>query len=168
MKDGAKNLVGEAAVKDDICLEHHRKTKGGLLFLGVVLSLLFFGCGENKYAQCEQIFQIVGRVSQNGNSVSYFNDGQPEKMKRWLEAASMLEQAANQLQALHINDSKLIEYQHKLVTVYRVYSQATYNAVKARENQNFPALKSAREDAKQAGQMQQDSIQQINAYCTNL
>ena len=158
--DRVRSLVGE------LCLKHHSKN-GKLLFLGIALSLLS-GCGRAKYAQCEQIFQIANRLSQNINNLSYFNNQQPTEMKSWLEAASAIDRAANHLGALQINDSQLIEYQNKFVTVYRIYSQATYDAVKARENQNLQALKSAKDDARKAGQMQQDLIEEINAYCLNI
>ena len=138
-----------------------------ILYWGLALSLLFSGCGNNRYTQCKQIFQIAQSISQS-NSGSYFNDRQPTEMKSWLEAARMMEETADRFAALHLNDSKSIEYQHKFVTIYRIYSQATYDAVQARENKNFSALQSAKEDAVRAGQMQQDLIEQINAYCLDI
>ena len=139
----------------------------GLLFLSIMLSLLFSGCGNNKYTQCEQIFQIANRLDRDIDNFNYFENQQPTEMKSWLEAASAIDRSANHLEALHINDSELIEYQNKFVTLYRIYSQATYDAVKARENQNLQALESAKNDAQKAGQMQQDLIEQINTYCLN-
>ena len=162
MKDKDRTLIGE----DCVGLKHHSKTNRKLLFLSVVM-VFVSGCGRAKYTQCEQIFKIANRLSQNINDLSYFDDRQPT-MKNWLEAASAIDRAANHLGALQINDSQLIEYQNKFVTVYRIYSQATYDAVKARENKNLQALKSARDDAVKAGQIQQDLIEQIDAYCLNL
>ena len=163
MKDRDRNLLG----KDNVGLKHHSKTNRKLLFLGVVM-VFISGCGNNKYTQCEQIFQIANRLNQNVNNLSYFDNQQPTEMKSWLEAASTIDRAANHLEALQINDSQLIEYQNKFVTVYRIYSQATYDAVKARENKNFQALESVKNDAQKAGQMQQDLIREINAYCLNI
>ena len=163
MKGKDKNL----ASKGDIRLKYHSKHERKLLFFGVLL-VLISGCGKTRYTQCEQIFQIANHLSQNINRFSYFDNGQPTEMKSWLEAASAIDRAVNHLEALQINDSQLIEYQNKFVTVYRIYSQATYDAVKARENQNFQALESAKNDAQKAGQMQQDLIEEINAYCLNI
>lgn len=140
--------------------------KGQFCFLAV-LALLVSGCGENKFSQCEQIFRIVEGVNQSSNSVSYTNEEELTRMKTWLETASIMDRAANKIQALHVNDSDLIEYQNKLVTVYRIYFQATYDAVRARENKNLSALESARLDAQKAGKMQQDVIEDLNAYCLN-
>ena len=152
----------------EVCLKHYR-FDGKWLFLGIALSLLFSGCsGDRRYAQCEQIFQIANRLNENVNNLGYFNDRQPTEMKSWLEAARAIERAANHLEALQINDSQLIEYQNKFVTVYRIYSNATYDAVKARENRNFQALESVKNDAQKAGQMQQDLIEEINAYCLDI
>ena len=138
-----------------------------IFFWGLVLSLLFSGCIDSRYTQCEQIFQIAQSISQT-NSGSYFDNKQPTEMKSWLEAAKMLEEAANRFAALHISDRKLIEYQNKFVTIYRIYSQATYDAVKARENKDFSALQSAKDKADRAGQMQQNLIEQIDAYCLDV
>lgn len=112
-------------------------------------------------------FRIAEGVKKNSQNVSYTNQEQPTVMKSWLEAASMINQAADKIEALHINDSELIGYQNKLATVYRIYSQATFDAVQARENKNLEALKAARIDAQTAGEMQQGLIQEINAYCLN-
>jgi ABC-type enterochelin transport system substrate-binding protein len=138
-----------------------------LVLMGIVMSLLISSCGENRFTQCEQIFRIARGVKENSKNVSYTNKEQLTVMKSWLEVASMLNQAADQIEALHINDSKLIGYQNQLVTVYRIYSQATYDAVQARENKNIEALKAARIDAETAGEMQQGLIKEINAYCLN-
>lgn len=138
-----------------------------LVLMGILLSLLISSCGENRFTQCEQIFRIARGVKENSKNVSYTNKEQLTVMKSWLEVASMLNQAADQIEALHINDSELIGYQNQLVTVYRIYSQATYDAVQARENKNIEALKAARIDAETAGEMQQGLIKEINAYCLN-
>ena len=161
MKDKDKNLEDG----DNFCLNHSRDRL--LWFLGMVM-VLVSGCGKTKYSQCEQIFQVANRLNKDVNHLSYFNDRQPTQMKSWLEAANAIDRAANHLEALQINDSQLIEYRNKFVTVYRIYSQATYDAVKARENQNFQALESIKDDAQKAGQMQRDLIEEIDAYCLNI
>ena len=133
----------------------------------VVLVLLFSGCEQNKFTQCEQIFRIARGVTQTSKDVSYSHDAELTQMKIWLETASTMNRAADKILALHINDSELIGYQNQLATIYRIYSQATYDAVAARENQSLSALETARTDAQKAGVMQQDLIEEINAYCLN-
>ncbi len=139
--------------------------KGKFCLWAVASALLFSGCGENELTQCEQIYRIAQGVIQGSKEVSYTDDLELTTMKTWLEAASMMERAANQIQALHIDNVNLIEHQNKLATVYRIYSQATYNAVQARESKNLSALELARIDAQKAGKMQQEVIEELNAYC---
>lgn len=132
-----------------------------------ILALLVSSCGENRLSQCEQIFRIAKGVNQRSKNVSYTSEDKLTTMKTWLETASIMERAADKIQALHVNNGELIPYQNQLITVYRIYSQATYDAVQARENKNLSALESARLDAQKAGKMQQDVIKDLNAYCLN-
>ena len=138
-----------------------------IMAIAVLLGLLVSGCGESKLTQCEQIFKIATEVTQSSNNISYTSNEELESMGNWLEAARIMDRAANQIKELHINDSELIEYQHQLITVYRIYSQATYDAVQARENKSLEALEAARLDAQKAGQMQQSLIKDLNKYCLN-
>lgn len=139
--------------------------KSDLFWGSILLSLILSSCGQNQLSQCEQIFKIAQGVNQNSQNVSYTQDEELSEMKIWLEAANMMNTAASKIEALHINDGNLIPYQNKLVTIYRIYAQATYDAVQARENQNLPALQTARIEAKKAGEMQQDVVQYLNTYC---
>ncbi|MCC0176472.1 hypothetical protein I4641_05705 [Waterburya agarophytonicola K14] len=129
----------------------------------ILLTLLVSGCDRSKLTQCEQIFRIVSEVNHSSQNISYTED--QSSMKSWLEAASMMDKAANQIQALHVNNPQLIKHQNKLVTIYRIYSQATYDAVQARESKNLEALDLARIDAGEAGKIHQDAIKEINNYC---
>ena len=132
--------------------------------VAIALSLLS-GCGISKNTQCEQIFQIASYVSNETKSVSYSSQESLKAMKIWLQAADLMDKASAQLAALSIQDSQLIEYQARLAKVYHLYSQATYDAVNARETKNIEALKSARRDAEMAGKIRQESLAGINRYC---
>lgn len=145
-----------------------RSIKSDRYFLiTILLSLSICGCSQSKLTQCEQIFRIASEVRSSSKKVSYNNDGDLSQMKTWLEAASTMNKAANNIQALHINNSELIKYQNQLVTIYRIYSQATYDAVEARESKSLEALEFARIDAQKAGKMQQNLIKNLNNYCLN-
>ncbi len=168
MKDEGRkrNLVGNKFThSQNICLKYPSKNKVLIGFGGLILSFLFYGCQETRVSQCKPIFQIARSVAENSQNISYINNEQSVEVTSWLEAASLMDRAAAQIQALQINDSKLIEYQNKFATVYRIYAQATYDAVQARENMDLDTLKSARSDAEQAGEIQQSLLQEINAYC---
>ncbi|MFM2311140.1 MAG: hypothetical protein RLZZ04_416 [Cyanobacteriota bacterium] len=131
----------------------------------VLLSFLAVGCEENKSTQCKQIFRIAQDVKTSNQHLGNVYQQSPEIMKKWLQAANEFNQAADHLAVLEINRSELIKYQNQLITLYRIYSQATHDAVRARENQDLPALQSARQDAIKAGTIQQKLIREINAYC---
>jgi PBP1b-binding outer membrane lipoprotein LpoB len=131
-----------------------------LILAIVLLSFFAVGCEENKSTQCQQIFRIAQDVKASNQQLNNVNKQPSEIMKSWLEAGNRFNQAADNLALLEINHSELIEYQNQLITLYRIYSQATYNAVRARENHDLSALQSARQDAIKAGARQQN-----NAYC---
>ncbi|HEY9767950.1 MAG TPA: hypothetical protein V6C71_05495 [Coleofasciculaceae cyanobacterium] len=170
MKDEGRkrNVVGDKFTRrhnHHIALKYRSKTNILIVCFGLALAFVFYGCRENRVTQCKPIFQIAHSVAENSHNFSYLNNKQPVEVKSWLEAASLMNRAADQIQALHINDSKLIEYQNKFATVYRIYAQATNDAVRARENMDLSTLKSARRDAEQAGEIQQNLLREINAYC---
>ncbi len=143
----------------------HHKISYQSILVSLFLSLFAIGCQEQKVVQCEQIFQIARSVTQSSQDISYANSKQPEENQGWLKAASKLTLAADAISALKINQSQLIHYQNQLATVYRIYSQATHDAVIARENKNLEALNHARKTAIKAGLIQQNLIQEINNYC---
>ncbi|GAB4546882.1 MAG: hypothetical protein Tsb0014_41510 [Pleurocapsa sp.] len=134
--------------------------------LGVIVtSLLMTSCGDNKYSQCEQIFQIAHQVTKINQNISYTASEQPTQLKQWLEAADIMTKAAQQIKALHIDDTELIQYQNKFAKIYQTYSEATYDAVDARESRNIDALQTARDRAMAAGEIQKNLVEKINSYC---
>jgi hypothetical protein len=141
-----------------------------LILVIVLLSLLAAGCEENQSAQCEQIFRVAQDVQESNQNISKSHeqpDEESNETKNWLQAANTFSQAAEQIALLEINRSELIKYQNQLVTIYRIYSQATYDAVRARENRDLSTLQSARQDVIKAEVIQQKLIREINTYCLN-
>ena len=135
-----------------------------LIAVNIMLGLLIFGCESHKLAQCEQIFQVARRVSAD-RELNRLNQTGSTEVTNWLQTAEMMARTADRLEALNINRSKLTQYRDRLATIYRIYSQATYDAVSAREQKNLAVLKSARNDAKQAGLRQQKLVREINTFC---
>ncbi len=145
-----------------------RQKFGLCVAAGIVISSILSSCSETKYTQCEQIFQIAHQVNSEAEiikSIDSLADEIPQEMKSWLEAADLMEQAAQQIQALQINNVQLIKYQTGLANIYQIYSQATYDAVQAKESKNINALISARDRANTAGEIQQKLVREINSYC---
>lgn len=145
-----------------------RKSRKGdryLFFACVSLAIFISSCSQNSLNQCQQIFQIAREIDRSSENIARNQD--ELDLKSWLEAAQMMEIAADRIQALHIDNSDLIEHQDRLATIYRIYARSTYDAVRARENKNLQALEAARLNALQTDKMHQDSIAALNNYCLN-
>lgn len=145
--------------------ETHFQRNCQLIMVSFCLSLFVSGCEDQKTVQCEQIFQLVREVTQSNRDINYVNDRQSASEPSWLKAASRLALVADSIDALEISQSELVQDQKQLAVVYRIYSQATYDAVQARENKDLEFLQDARRNAIKAGKMQQNLIQRINSYC---
>ena len=133
--------------------------------LSIFVSLITVGCGETKYAQCEQIIQIANRVVSEKTKLIDTESSANIESKTWLQAARTIAQAAQKLENVDLQDPKLINYQTDLAQIYRIYARTTYDAVKAWENKNIKALQIAHTDAEKAGQLEEKLGSAINNYC---
>lgn len=131
-----------------------------------ILTWTMVGCNNQKYARCQEIIAIANGVAHQAQKVAESSQETTVEMKTWLQTADIMTVAANEIEAVPAKDPQLISYQGNLASVFRIYSQATYDAVKARENKNLSALKMARDNAQKAGQLNQDLVTKINNYCT--
>lgn len=131
-----------------------------------ILAWLIVGCDNQKYTQCQEMIAIANSVAHQAQKVATSSQETMVEMKTWLQTADIMTIAANEIEAVPVQDPQLIGYQGNLANVFRIYSQATYDAVKARENKNLSALKIARDNAQKAGQLNQALVTKINNYCT--
>jgi hypothetical protein len=134
-----------------------------LLPLSAIISLCLTSCGETKFAQCEKILTVVNQVADQTKPL--VNTDKPVDKIIWLQAADTMEQAANNMNSLPIADTKLQEYQTGFTKMYRDYSQATRDIIKAREDRDRLAAEAAIQKVKQAGQLEQEIGTGINQYC---
>ncbi len=133
-------------------------------YLLCLISLGLFGCDNAKYAQCQQIIEIANKANhQTQQIISQSN--QSIESKIWLEGTTIMSQAAEQINALPLDDPQLVKYQNNLVKIFSVYSQATTDAIEARENKNLKALESAVAEAQKAGLLKEEIVSGINSYC---
>ena len=137
-----------------------------------LISLGLVSCNNAKYTQCQQIIEIANQVNRQTqeiiNDSSDLREAQSDRRIEpdiWSQAATIMTQAAAQIDTLSLKDSQLVDYQNSLVEMFRLYSQATYDAIEARENKNLQALKSASESAKKAGLLKDKLEMEINSYC---
>lgn len=133
--------------------------------LSMLVSLLTTSCSDTKYIQCEQIIQIANSVVREKNKLIDNNSSVDIESKTWLRAARMINQAALRVEAINLQDPQLIKYQTDLAEVYRIYSQATYDAVRAWESKNIQELQVAHKNAAKAGQLEAKLGSVINNYC---
>lgn len=132
------------------------------LWSSLALATILSSCGQTQGTQCEQIFNIARQV--NGFAEEIADNSNKET---WLEIANLMDTSARQLKTLSIEDIELIKYKNNLAEVYQIYGGAILDAVQARENKNLAALKNARDRARSAGKLQQETVARINAYCIN-
>ncbi|MDJ0688506.1 MAG: hypothetical protein QNJ41_08345 [Xenococcaceae cyanobacterium MO_188.B32] len=137
-----------------------------ILCLSIFIGLLTVSCSDTKYAQCEQIIQIANNVVNEKTKLIDTNNSTEEiESTTWLQAARTIAQAAQKLENIELQDPKLIKYQTDLAQIYRIYSRATYDAVRAWEHKNIKALQIAHTDAERAGQLEEKLGNVINNYC---
>ncbi|MGK7892475.1 MAG: hypothetical protein AB4372_02185 [Xenococcus sp. (in: cyanobacteria)] len=133
-----------------------------IIFWGII-NVFVVACDSRKYAECQQIITLANNVTQQTQAIA---EGSSDRdLENWLEASEIMKQAATNIENLEIKDNQLVEYQAGLVDIYQIYAQATYDAVKARESRNLQALQSARDEAKNAGKVNNDLVKNINNYC---
>lgn len=136
------------------------------LIIASFLACLTIGCTNQKVSQCQDIIAIANAASNQAQKITNNSQEKVVELKTWLQAADIMTVAAKQIEALPIKDPELINYQGNLASVFRIYSQATYDAVQARENKNLSALKTAHNHAQEAGKLNQALVKKINQYCT--
>jgi hypothetical protein len=136
------------------------------LLIASFLVWLTAGCTYQKTTQCQEIIAIANEASHQAKQITYNSKEKVVAMKNWLQAANIMTMAAKQIEALPIKDPQLINYQGNLASIFRIYSQATYDAVQAREKKNLSALKMAHDSAQEAGKLNQVLVTKINDYCT--
>lgn len=134
-----------------------------LIILWGFINIFVVACESRKYTECQQMITLANKVTKQTQAIAEKSSDQD--LDNWLEASDIMEQAAENIAALELKDSQLIEYQESLTNIYRVYAQATHEAVKARENRNLSALQSAHEEANNISEVNDNLVKNINNYC---
>ncbi|HHP7229364.1 MAG TPA: hypothetical protein ACFCUY_00720 [Xenococcaceae cyanobacterium] len=136
-----------------------RKRLFGLIALALV------GCNNSKVTQCQQLITIANQVSRQTQEMINQTGDLALETQQWSQAARLMNQAAENITSLSLQDPQLREYQNSLVKMFRLYAQATDDAVQARADKNLVALKAANETAQKAGLLQEKLVSGINSYC---
>lgn len=128
-----------------------------------LLTYLLTSCAETKSFQCQKIYQIANEVTKETQSLT--KSGQEVDKKTWLLAADKIEQAADEMKNLKINDNELKNYKTLFAQVYLDYATATREIIKVWETKDRQAAKSAQEKVRKAGQLEREVGEKINTYC---
>ena len=136
-----------------------------LIILWGFVGIFVVACESRKYDECKQIITLANKVTKETQAIAEKSSDRDQDLANWLEASEIMGQAAENIAALELKDSQLIEYQGSLADIYKVYSQTTYEAVRARENRNLSALQSARQEANNISEVNNNLVKNINNYC---
>jgi hypothetical protein len=135
-----------------------------VIFMSLVCLFFTTSCGD-KLSQCQQIIQIANRVVKETKDFTLSEKPTETELTDWLQAAKIMEKAANDVKSLRINDVQLINYQADFVDLYKINSQATHEIIQARQNKDIFLAKSAQEKAKKASNLEEKLSSQFNSYC---
>lgn len=138
--------------------------RSGLAFsLSTIASLLIASCAPTKYDQCNAVITIANETVNQARDLT--DRGQTSDRQAMLQAADAMEEAALEMEALSLNDPQLQDYQAGFVKMYRDTAQATRDFIKASENYDREAAKSAQKRLQQATAPEKELVTGINNYC---
>ena len=123
------------------------------------LPLVLTACSETKSDRCNRLIFINNRTSQSVQKLPAEN---LQPADRFTKAADLLEQAAQEMQDLKPTDSKLMDLQQQLSTLYR--QDSTHNRTLA-QSQNAKAVRTAAEQIQTNSLTQKKLVQAVNTYC---
>ena len=123
------------------------------------LPLVLTACSETKSDRCNRLISINNRTSQSVQKLPAEN---LQPADRFTKAADLLEQAAQEMQNLKPTDSKLLDLQQQLSTLYR--QDSTHNRTLA-QSQNAKAVRTAAEQIQTDSITQKNLVQAVNTYC---
>ncbi len=115
-------------------------------------------------SQCNSVIEIANGAASEANVLT--NGGQTQDQQVMLQAADVLEQAAQDMEALELGDRQLANYQAGFIQMYRDTATATRNYIEASNNQDRAAAETAVANLKRATQPEEELVQSINTYCT--
>jgi hypothetical protein len=127
--------------------------------LSFVLPLVLTACSETKSDRCNRLISISNRTSQAVQKLPAEN---LQPVDRFSKAADLLARAAQEMQDLKSTDSKLLDLQQQLSTLYR--QDSTHNRTLA-QSQNAKAVRTAAEQIQANSITQKNLVQAVNTYC---
>ena len=130
-----------------------------VMALSFVLLLERWASSETKSDRCNRLIYISNWTSQAVQKLPAEN---LQPADRFTKAADLLERAAQEMQDLKPTDSKLLDLQQQLSTLYR--QDSTNNRTLA-QSQNAKAVRTAAEQIQTNSVTQRNLVQAVNTYC---
>jgi hypothetical protein len=127
--------------------------------LTLVWPVVLTACSESKSDRCNRLISISNRTSQTVQKLPAEN---LQPADRFTKAADLLESAAQEMQDLKLSDSKLLDLQQQLSTLYR--QDSTHNRTLA-QSQNAKAVRTAAEQIQTNSIAHKKLVQAVNIYC---
>ncbi|MEB3226360.1 MAG: hypothetical protein VKJ86_11225 [Synechococcus sp.] len=98
--------------------------------------------------------------AENSDTVS-----QASNFELWLQAADTLKTGAEAITQLPLRDAQMKTYQSQISDIYQRQAEATYAMVKARQEKNLEAAKTAQSLSQTAGTEEQTLGKALDTYC---
>jgi hypothetical protein len=122
----------------------------------LTVSLILYGCGENKISQCNKIVTVANKTK---------IIAVPQDIAGFNQFADSLDQIRTEVQAIAVQDSKLKELQTELIGMYADVSLALKAQVKASEAKDGNAQTKAKQQLESTAGRESDLVDRLNAVC---
>lgn len=127
------------------------------------LSALTSSCATSRVLQCNNLVEIANRATAETEILTENQNNQDPLI--WLQAADTLDKAAQEMQALNLDDPQLQQYQGGFVDMYTAIAKATRDYSQSYKDLNREGVDIAKVSLEQAVQREPDLVNGVNAYC---
>ncbi|MEM9540155.1 MAG: hypothetical protein AAGA60_11730 [Cyanobacteria bacterium P01_E01_bin.42] len=148
------------------------KIKPTISSLVICLATLSFGSFSGigstfaqgtKEAQCDRVIAVANEAVQAAESANA-EEGE-DQLQALLTAAASIEEAANRMETLSLNDGTLNNYRQGFITMYRQTSLMTRRFVDAFTTENQEEIVVALTNLETATEDEDRLVTELNGYC---
>jgi hypothetical protein len=142
---------------------HCHRWSAVILPMTAALTVLLVSCGESKVSQCQKIIKVTNQAVTEAKSVT--NAGQNKNPDAILKTADTMDQAAQDMKAIQVSDTKLKDYQAGFIKMYGDTSKATRALVGALKKKDRTGAEASLKNLQQATVPEQQLVTGLNSYC---
>lgn len=118
---------------------------------------------ETKVSQCNRIIEIANEAVSNAKTIT--RNGNSSDPTAILSAAEAMENAAEKMERVSLNDPTLEDLRSRFIVMYEQTSQATRDFVRAFQAKNRPEAEAALQALETATSPEKQLVDEINNYC---